>query len=67
MTEWWPMLALFGAWMLFAWAIDVAAQGMPREARRREGVSGPSGLASPVRDSECAQTQSPNLSQGDTP
>jgi phage N-6-adenine-methyltransferase len=43
------------------------AQGMPREARRREGGSGPSGLASPIRDSECAQTPSPNLSQGDTP
>jgi hypothetical protein len=51
--------------------IDIArrrlAQGMPREARKREGGSGPSGLASPVRDSECAQATSPNLSQGDTP
>lgn len=35
------------------------AQGMPREARRREGGSGPSGLASPVGN-RCAQTLSPS-------
>jgi hypothetical protein len=57
-----------GALALCAAALRArAAQGMPREARRREGGSGPSGLASPVRDSECAQATSPNLSQGDTP
>lgn len=29
-------------------AVEYARNGMPREARRREGGSGPSGLASPV-------------------
>lgn len=41
----------------------MTAQGMPREARRREGGSGPSGLASPVGEADAPALGANGVSQ----